>query len=148
MQMDELKLKIELVPKGQWGANLRKALPTKQWDLLRRRTYKAAGYRCEICDGVGRKHPVECHEIWHYDDANLVQTLEGLIALCPPCHGVKHMGRSLVIGHGPRAIAHFMQVNELDEKLAEFQIAFAFTVWEDRSKDKWALDLSWLDENG
>lgn len=146
--MDDLKLKIELVPKGQWGANLRKVLPRAKWDQLRRRTYRAANYRCEICNGVGPKHPVECHEKWHYDEKTKVQSLTGLIALCPSCHEVKHIGRSMVTGKGDRATAHFMKVNKLSEKQAVFHISFAFQVWETRSREKWTLDTSWLDENG
>ena len=38
------------------------------------------------------------HEIWHYDDENFVQTLIGLIALCPSCHKSKHYGRAINVG--------------------------------------------------
>jgi len=72
-------LTIELVPKGQWGSNLRSELSTKDWDTLRRESYHLASYKCEVCGGVGPRHPVECHEIWHYDDAYHVQRLDGLI---------------------------------------------------------------------
>ena len=84
-----MKLTVELVPRSLWGINLRSELPKSKWDKLRKATYKKANFVCEICGGVGRKWPVECHEIWHYDDENKVQRLDGLIALCPPCHQVK-----------------------------------------------------------
>ena len=74
-------LTVELVPRGQWGANLRSELPKKDWDRLRREQYKKAGYVCEICGGKGSRHPVECHEIWHYDEDTNTQRLDGLIAL-------------------------------------------------------------------
>ena len=55
----EPKLTIELVPKGQWGTNLRSRLPKAEWDRLRKAQYQAAGYVCEICGGEGPSHPVE-----------------------------------------------------------------------------------------
>lgn len=46
----------------------------------------------KVCGGRGEKWPVECHEMWQYDDKNHVQKLAGLIALCPDYHKVKHIG--------------------------------------------------------
>jgi len=53
---------------------------------------KKAENLCETCGGCGPQYPVECHEIWNYDDTRLIQKLDGLIALCPDCHEVKHIG--------------------------------------------------------
>lgn len=36
--------------------------------------------------------PVECHEVWDYDDDRKIQRLERRVALCPACHEVKHAG--------------------------------------------------------
>jgi 5-methylcytosine-specific restriction endonuclease McrA len=73
---------------------------------LRKRTYRQANYRCQVCGGRGSKHPVECHEIWHYDDENKIQKLMGLIALCPSCHQVKHIGLAQIQGKGEEANRH------------------------------------------
>ena len=74
-----------------------------------------AGHVCEICGdsglNQGRKHAVEAHEIWTYDDANCVQTLERIHILCPRCHQVKHLGRTLKYGGGHKARAHIARVN-------------------------------------
>jgi 5-methylcytosine-specific restriction endonuclease McrA len=86
-------LTIELVPKTSWCKNLRNELTQEDWDVLRKEAYRRAGYECEICGGRGEKWPVECHERWEYDDAANVQSLSGLVALCPKCHRVKHIGR-------------------------------------------------------
>ena len=77
-----MKLTIELVPSTSWGNNLRSEanLSKDRWDTLRRQSYRKAGYRCEICSEKGPTHPVECHEIWHYDDETKTQTLKGLIS--------------------------------------------------------------------
>ena len=76
-------LTIELVPRTSFYQNLRNMLPTGDWDILRRESYQRNLYRCEICDGAGPNWPVECHEIWDYDDEFNIQTLIGLQSLCP-----------------------------------------------------------------
>lgn len=142
------KLVLELVPSTSWGNNLRSRLPQKDWDALRFETYAAAGNRCEVCGGRGRKHPVECHERWEYDDKAHVQKLVGLEALCPSCHGVRHMGRSMVVGDGPRMLAHMANVNGWSKEQTERHVEEAFRVHAQRSEALWTLDLSWLSTKG
>lgn len=36
------------------------------------------------------KPRLECHEVWEYDEENSIQRLSKLLALCTPCHRVKH----------------------------------------------------------
>lgn len=137
-------LTVELVPSTAWGANLRSELPKKDWDKLRKAQYANAGNRCEICGGKGRKHPVECHEIWDYNDKTHVQTLTGLIALCPPCHRVKHLGFAFVKGRGQEAIAHLMKVNGWSPEDTQHYVEAVFEEHARRSKHRWTLDLEWL----
>ena len=141
------RLTIELVPRGQWGANLRSELPKDEWDRLRKATYKAAGYRCEICGGKGPKWPVECHERWEYNDENKVQKMIGLIALCPSCHRVKHIGRSMSIGCGDDAVRQLMKVNGWSASDANHYIEAVFETWAKRSREDWTLDLAWLENH-
>lgn len=75
--VEERHLTIELVPNTCWYSNVRSNVAKKDWDTLRYHTYKQASHRCEICGGVGQQHPVECHEIWDYDDQQHIQTLTG-----------------------------------------------------------------------
>jgi hypothetical protein len=142
------RLTIELVPQGQWGINLRSELSSGEWNRLRRSIYAAADYKCEVCGGVGRKHPVECHERWDYNEVTKAQTLVGLIALCPPCHQVKHIGRSMSIGKGDQAIAHLMDVNGWGEDETALYIEGAFEVWQRRSAEDWTLDVAWMQHRG
>jgi nitrate/TMAO reductase-like tetraheme cytochrome c subunit len=97
---------------------------------------------------VGPKHPVECHEIWEYDDEKLIQKLVGMIALCPDCHMVKHIGLARLQGRSEKALKHLMKVNSLKKKDAQKYIADAFRTWADRSEKKWALDISCLKKYG
>jgi len=144
--MGKPQLTIELVPKTLWYANLRKSLSQEQWDELRRRTYKRAGYHCEICGGRGPKWPVECHEIWEYDDKEHIQYLRGLVALCPDCHEVKHIGYAKTKGRLYSATEHLQKVNGWNKKQARLYIFDAFVEWDKRSEHKWTQDLSWLEE--
>ena len=141
-------LRVELVPATSWGANLRSALPRSDWDRLRKKAYRLAGYKCEICGGKGPKHPVECHEVWEYDDERHVQRLERLIALCPACHEVKHFGRAETMGQSERAFVHLMRVNGWTNGTAQGHLYQAFDKWRSRSFHQWKLDLSWLGGQG
>jgi hypothetical protein len=138
------KLTIELVPAAQWGDNLRSHLKPSQWDYLRNACYTRANHRCEVCGDVGKKHPVECHEIWDYNDSARVQTLVGLVSLCPACHQVKHMGRAAATGNLARALLHLMQVNEWPEDLAEEYVMRQFEIYGIRSSFGWTINLDWL----
>ena len=141
-------LNLELVPSTSWGANLRSRLRPSQWDQVRRWTYREADYLCEICGGVGTKHPVEAHETWSYDDVNHVQTLVGMVALCPTCHMGKHIGRTLTVGSQQtqdRVLAHIMQVNHWTVARLILELDIAFAQHAERSEHEWTLDISWIE---
>lgn len=137
-------LTVELVPATSWCSNLRSELRRKDWDFLRKRQYKIANHRCELCGGVGRRHPVECHEIWAFDDESHIQTLTGLIALCPPCHEVKHIGLAAVRGNLVRALAHLSYINRWDVEDAGRYVEESFRIHAERSEHSWELNLDWL----
>jgi 5-methylcytosine-specific restriction endonuclease McrA len=141
------KLTIELVPQTCWFSNIRDHVNKPTWDILRRHTYKQAKYKCEICGGVGSKHPVECHEIWHYDDEKYIQKLIALIALCPNCHQVKHIGLARVRGKEDEAKKHLAKVNNWSNLEVENYLTTVWNQWQKRSQVEWKLDLSWLEDN-
>jgi len=143
-----VKLTIELVPSSSWLNNVRAVLSKKQWDIIKKTVADKAWNVCEICGGVGPKHPVECHEIWHYDNKTQIQKLVGMVALCPACHQVKHFGLAQVMGKREQALKHFMKINKLTEWDAEKEIEHAFKVWKQRSVKEWKLDISHLSEYG
>ena len=148
MPHDTPKLTIELVPETAWHKNLRSALSRAEWDKLRQRTYQEAGHCCSICGGKGRRHPVEAHEIWEYDDEAHVQTLVGLEALCPACHLCRHFGFALIQGQGGKSYNHLMKVNSWTRQQTEFHISEAFRIHASRSCHPWELDLTWLSSAG
>ena len=138
------KITIELVPQTCWFSNVRSNVTIAEWDRLKKVTAKAAGRKCQICDGVGDKWPVECHEIWHYDDDKFKQTLQGLIALCPDCHSVKHMGFANIKGRGVEMTCRLAIINQWSYEYACHYVDEQFGIWETRSEKPWKLDINWL----
>jgi len=141
-----MKLTLDLVPSSCWYSNVRAILTKQRWDLLKKQVYSRAWDTCEICGGIGPKHPVECHEIWQYKSG--VQKLINLIALCPNCHMVKHFGLAQINDKREMALKHFMKVNKVTKKVAEEYIAKEFMTWAKRSGKNWKLDISILEEYG
>jgi hypothetical protein len=142
------RLTVELVPRPCWGSNVRSLVTPQAWNQLRRQTYRAAHDVCEICGGQGAEWPVECHEVWQYDDAVHVQTLVRLIALCPACHAVKHLGRTELYGDAAAAHGHLATVNGWTGEQTATYLAEVWAVWEARSRADWQLDVTWLAQVG
>lgn len=141
-----MKLYIELVPETCFYENLRKVLPKKEWDKIRKEVYAKANHKCKIC-GVSGK--LNCHEFWEYDDTNAIQYLKGFQALCDNCHNIKHIGFvNVQISKGiwPKEVLddlakHFMKVNNVGIDKFNQHVKEAFDVWQERSKKKWKTDL-------
>lgn len=121
MNTDAPKLSVEIIPTSLHGRSPREVNGRTWWDRNRKRAYEAAGHRCEICGGVGQRHPVEAHERYEYDETSKppCQRLLGLIALCPACHAVKHLYRTHAVSieqNDPSiykdALRHLENVNE------------------------------------
>ena len=142
------RLSIELVPETCWMSNVRSCVTSADWDTLRRECYKSANHTCEICGGRGTDHPVECHEVWSYSMKTKTQKLERLIALCPTCHEVKHIGLAEMNGRHQIALAHLIIVNGWGMAELKAHYEESFTEWKARSQFQWKLDLSFLDRKG
>ena len=143
--MPETKLTIELVPATSWFTNVRSLVSKEEWDGLRKSVYRSAQYRCQICGGRGEKWPIECHEQWRYDDDCHTQTLIGMIGLCPNCHRVKHFGLARIKGEEEQALLWLMRVNGWSLEAADEHIRSVFSVWKERSRVAWNVDISYLD---
>lgn len=137
-------LTVEMVPKSAWFKNLRSELTRAQWDKVRKGCYRKAGFKCEVCGGKGRRHPVECHEVWEYNDEACTQTLIGLVALCPDCHQVKHMGLAEINGKKEEATRHLGKVNGWTKEDASLYVEAAFEQYYKRSEKEWKIDISYI----
>jgi len=144
--MPNYKLTIELVPSTSWFNNIRDMVSKSDWDTIKSMTFKRADYKCEICGGKGPKWPVECHEVWQYDDVKREQTLLRTIALCPDCHACKHIGFQMtrMPKRVPRLLNHFCRVNGISNKEAEDYIVNCFEEHHRRSQQQWNVDVSWI----
>ena len=144
----DIRLSVELVPRTCWFSNVRSNVRQSEWDKLRKASYGKANNVCEICGKRGEKHPVECHEIWLYDDKRFTQTLKGLISLCPNCHEVKHIGLTSLRGRGEGAKMHLEKTNGWTSEKTEQYLNLIKSIWEERSKHEWNLNLEWLTNEG
>jgi hypothetical protein len=138
-----MKLEPDLIPRTTFFTNLRSMLRSSEWDRIRKIVYVRSNYRCEICGNQGEKHPVECHEMWNYE--NGIQKLVGLTALCPSCHEVKHIGLARMKGRWIQAVQHMMKINQMNQAETIVVIQKAFDLWAERNKVKWELDISNID---
>ncbi len=141
-------LTIELIPRTSWFRNVRASIPRAEWDRVRQIVYRRASHVCEICGGRGERWPVECHEVFAYNDALRTQTLVRLLALCPACHEVKHLGLAEMRGQREAALAHLARVNGWSRADAELYAEGSFELWHQRSGHQWSLDLSYLEQFG
>ncbi len=146
MTENPIRLTIELVPSTCWYTNVRSNVSEFTWDIIRKKSYKLANHKCEICNATGKEqgynHNVECHEIWYYDDDKHKQILTGFIALCPYCHKTKHVGLAQKNGEEEIVIKQLMMVNNMNRKDAIKYIAESFNVWKKRSNFQWELDIT------
>jgi len=78
-----------------------------------------------------------------YDDKSHVQRLVRLIALCPACHEVKHIGLAGVRGRRREATAHLRAVNGWSNRKAAAYVRGAFRDWTERTKHEWAIEVDW-----
>lgn len=142
-------LDVVLVPSTTFENNVRSLVKRSEWDKIRREVYHRADYKCEICGGVGKRHPVEAHEIWEYDWVTMTQRLVGLQALCPSCHRVKHLGFAFHANGGKfkwAAIEQLKKVNNLSQTEADQYIEEVFEDWNQRSEYEWTVDISFLEK--
>lgn len=143
-----MKLTIELVPSSCWYSNVRSNVTTSEWNKIRKKAYIDANHVCEICGSngklQGRRHAVECHEVWDYNELTFVQTLVRMTALCPSCHQTKHAGLANINGKTEQVIRHLMKINQMNRKEAVRYFDAAFVLWGFRSRFNWTLDISIL----
>ena len=130
--MKDLKLKIELLPKGAWGNDFSRTLSKKDWNILRNACYEKANHKCVICGF--ETDDLDAHEVWDFDIETKTQSLKDIIAICSRCHGVKHIRNSQRLGFGENAKKHFMKVNNCSELEFATHLAKSQIEFEERNK--------------
>ncbi len=141
-------LKIELIPSTCHYSSARTMITKSQWDKIRKLTYGFGNMKCKFC-GINKNQLIgrnflECHEVWNYDDENHIQKLVDLECVCTLCHLTKHIGRAIAIGNVNLCHKQLARVNKWTPEEIKQHILESFKIHKQRSKFKWALDLSIL----
>lgn len=137
----------DMLPSSTWEANLRHLFSPAEWDRLRKFCYTAAGNTCVACGSRGEPH-IEAHEAWRFDEKTGVQSLAGLLALCPTCHKAKHLGFAQRIGKLQAVYNRLMWLNDWDERTLERELDAVMKRADELSRRTWSLDLSFLRSYG
>lgn len=130
--MEELKLTINMLPKGAWNNDFSKTLSKKDWDKLRNFALNRAKGKCEICGY--KTDDLDVHEEWVFDVKKKTQTLKYIKAICSRCHGVKHFRNSVRLGFGEEAEKHFIKVNSASEMQFASHLHKSLIEYEERNK--------------
>ena len=138
------RLTLDLIPHTCWFSNVRNHLEKEDWDKVRKKVFQDAPNVCEVCGGNGRKWPVECYEIFEYNENTKIQKLVRLVALCPACHQVKHFGKAQMDGKEDEALTHLCKVNGWTRSYGRKYINEQMDIYYQRSEIEWQLDLSYL----
>ena len=133
-EYEQRKLTLQLVPSSAWYSNLRSMIPN--WSEVSNKV--RINGKCEICGCETDK--LDAHEVWKFDDENATQSLDRIIAVCKNCHAVIHFGHTQIEGDSEKALAWYMQVNNITKEQALDDITVAFDVWETRSNQHWTMD--------
>ena len=130
--MEDLKLTINLLPKGAWNNDFSKTLSKKDWEKLRQFALKRANGTCEICGF--ETNDLDVHEEWNFDVKKKTQTLKYIKAICSRCHGVKNFKNSVRLGFGEEAERHFLKVNNASEMQFATHLNKALIEYEEKNK--------------
>ncbi len=152
-KFNKLLLKIELVPKSLWYANVRSEVSGDVWNVIKQLSRDKAGDKCEIpgCGQTGHNQgfnwTTETHEVWEYDDKLHIQKLVGFVALCPYCHKCKHWGRTSTVESDKfvhKLIDHFKQINGISSLEMDHYIQQVFKQWHQRNEHAWTNENRYL----
>ena len=148
---DELiPLRLELVPQS-CCSGLREQLPPRDWVRLRDELLVATRHCCQAC-GVsnGPERPVNCQEVWDYDDVPHIQRLERMVVLCLRCRRIRYLSRNSLdnppLDEGP--LAHLAEVNGWDEDTTYRHLQEALALYDERDRYSWRTDLTALTTYG
>ena len=139
-----IKLTVDFVPETAWLSNICNYIKKRDWDSLKETIYTRAYRVCEICNCKIQKNAFKCHQHWSYNDHDKVQTLIQLLALCPSCYELKHIGFTNTSNRYKRALSHLAKINQWAISEAENYINHQLNTWLVRNQYKWSLDISLL----
>ncbi len=144
--MNKKKLNFQLVPDGCWYSNLRAVLTKSEWEYIRKYVISRADGKCEICGKSAKS--LHAHEVWEYqerDNKTGVQKLKDVIAVCPLCHSVIHIGYTSLKGDLKKAEEQYMKVNGCSYSDMRKDLGNANEKHRKLNEiSEWKTDLTWL----
>ncbi|WNO62481.1 DUF5710 domain-containing protein [Streptomyces sp. NBC_00121] len=142
---------VDLVPEDCWFKNARDCLSERDWERVRGMVVGRAGHQCEVCGqtrSTAAQRWLEVHERWQFDAAAGKQILRRLVCLCTMCHTATHFGRAQRFGKEHETLAHLIAVTGMSAAEADNHVRAAFLLWNQRNRQRWALDPSILTAAG
>lgn len=136
----------DMLPVTSWELNIRNVFGQDVWDRMRKHSYAAAGFRCEICGDNSKR--LESHELFELVNETCHQKLIKLLALCPLCHKAHHLGIARRLNMLPEVLLHMKRINNWTDSELNFHIAEAYEMWEQRKDWPWQLDVTPLQNSG
>jgi hypothetical protein len=151
-QIIQPKINMELIPFEAQGFNVRSRVRKDQWEkictIVHKKATPGGAYRCQQCGESGKiqgfTHPVECHEVWEFDEINRVQKLVGMVSICPMCHKAKHLGLAEKMGFGAKVREHMAKYNQWSQSQVDEYIRLSKQVVRLKSGQTYNLDLTYL----
>lgn len=139
-KLRELKLLPVLIPRPLWGINAHDLVERDCWEKIRRDTFLRDKKRCVIC---GKQGPLECHEVFTFDDANGIATLARLESRCSTCHACNHLGR-LYKRNPPgfkQALVYLAKINKMQPQEVIDLVKDAFKLHKARTRP-WEMKVA------
>lgn len=148
---DGVRIRADVLPASAWGSNLRGILSGAAWAKLREPVVEAALGRCQICGATPRTRRPDCHEQWAFglrDEGEgsfiPVQHLVRLVALCPGCHAVQHVGLAGLRDQLDQVRARLARLNHWDAGAVAADLTRADQRFQLLEQVPWDLDLGVL----
>lgn len=144
-------LRVEMHPKGLWGASLINLLDERAHKGVRTQAYSAAGYICEVC-GSGQG-AMEAWEHWSYEAPEPpaergVMRLQRLVCVCKACHEMCRLDRAAKAKRSEAAHQRMQAVNAWSPEEFVAYLDWARRLYTFRSGVRWSLDLSAISHLG
>jgi hypothetical protein len=142
---DFVPMRIEMHPRGMWGASLINLLDERTHKGVRTQAYSAAGYICEVCGGG--QGAMEAWESWAYTapkeaGARGVMRLRRLVCVCKACHEMCRLDRAAKAKRSEAAHSRMQSVNAWSAEDFVAYLDWARRLYMFRSPFSWTLDLT------
>lgn len=120
-KLDHIKFAFCFIPKQNWGVKISTLVGDSKWREISKTYRQKQNYTCEYC---GEYHPepygTDCHEVWGWNNIDMIQDLCELKCVCKRCHSIAHPGFAARQGmETEEIVATYARLNDLSFDDAE-----------------------------